>query len=358
MYETGKIPFVFILILPCIGYFLMSANDSDPAPCRACGLEVIDTGILCDTCSQWYHPICENMGDDSYNFHIMNPDFSWVCQTCGAPNHSVLSLGNNLASFESHNSFSSLSDSASRPSELSAEHTTVSHKNLRYATLKVLNINARSIKAQNKLDQFHAMLDQWLPDIVICTESWLTPDIYDAEIIPNSLGYTMFRRDRGSRGGGVFILVRNLYIANRVQEWETDCEILWIKLQLAGSVPLHIAAYYKPSESDTKSSEEFKRSIAMVSTVKGHTWVLGDFNFPKFCWADNIPTISPDCKYTHQYEEFIDLLNEFSLTQLVTQPTRYENILDLFLIDNLNQIASQALNLTKAHLPPKSCSPF
>ena len=145
-----------------------------------------------------------------------------MCQTCGAPNHSVLSLGNNLASFESHNSFSSLSDSASRPSELSAEHTTVSHKNLRYATLKVLKINARSIKAQNKLDQFHAMLDQRLLDIVICTESWLTPDIYDAEIIPNSLGYTMFRRDMGSRGGGVFILVRNLYIANRVQEWETD----------------------------------------------------------------------------------------------------------------------------------------
>ena len=150
----------------------------------------------------------------------------------------------------------------------------------------------------------------------------------------------MFRRDRGSRGGGVFILVRNLYIANRVQEWETDCEILWIKLQLAGSVPLHIAAYYKPSESDTKSFEEFKRSIAMVSTVKAHTWVLGDFNFPKFCWADNIPTIPPDCKYTHQYEEFIDLLNEFSLTQLVTQPTRFENILDLFLIDNPTLVKS------------------
>ena len=72
----------------------------------------------------------------------------------------------------------------------------------------------------------------------------------------------------------------------------------------------------------------------MVSTVKGHTWLMGDFNFPKFCWADNIPTISPDCKNTHQYEEFIDLLNELSLTQLVTQPTRFENILDLFIIDN------------------------
>ena len=95
------------------------------------------------------------------------------------------------------------------------------------------------------------------------------------------------------------------------------------------------------SESGEKSFEEFKRSVAMVSTVKGHTWILGDFNFPEFCWADNIPTIFPDCKYTHQYEEeFTDLRNEFSLTHLVTQPKRFENILDLFLVDNPTLVKS------------------
>ena len=96
---------------------------------------------------------------------------------------------------------------------------------------------------------------------MVCTESWLTPDIYDAEIIPSSLGYTMFRRDRGSRGGGVFILVRNLYIANRLQEWETDCEILWIKLQLEGSVPLHIAAYYKLVNQTQRVSKSLKGQL-------------------------------------------------------------------------------------------------
>ena len=203
------------------------------------------------------------------------------------------SARSNLATLASYNSFSFLSDSTSWSSELSAEHTTSSHRNLRHIILKVLIINARSIKSQDKLDQFHAMLDLLLPDTVICTESSLTPNVYNAEIIPDSLGYTMFKWDRGSRGGGVFILVRDLYIANRVQEWETDCEILWIKLQLAGSVQLHIAAYYKPNESDAQSFEEFKRSGAMVSTVKGHTWILGDFNYTKFSLTNNIPTISP-----------------------------------------------------------------
>ena len=149
--------------------------------------------------------------DDSYNFHTSNPDFSWMCLTCGTQNHSVSVLENDLVSFATHNSFSSLSEAANRPSDLSAEQPTNSHQNLLHATLKVFNINARSIKAQDKLDQFHAMLAQWLPDLVMCTESWLTSEVYNAEIIPDSLGYTMLRRNRGSRGGGVLILVRYFY---------------------------------------------------------------------------------------------------------------------------------------------------
>ena len=113
--------------------------------------------------------------------------------------------------------------------------------------MKVLNINVHSIKSQDKLDQFRDMLDQLRPDNATCTEFWLTPDAYNAEIIPGSLGYTMFRRDRGSRERGVFIHVRDVCIANSVQELETDCDILWIKLQLVVSVPLSTDACYKPN---------------------------------------------------------------------------------------------------------------
>ena len=253
----------------------MSLDESDPAPCGACGLDVTDIGIMCETCSQWYHPVCQDMGrKNSYVFHTENPDFSWVCLTCGARNHSVSVLDNNLASFASSNSFNTLSDSTSRSSVSSAGQRTNSHR-LGKATLKVLNLNARSIKPQDKLDQFHAMLDLYSPDVVTCTESWLTSDIYNAEVIPDSLGYTIFRRDRGSRGGGVFILVKNLYIASRVQEWETDCEILWVKLQLAGSVPLHIAAYYKPNESDAlNNSENLLKWFAPLKAMFGFWGIL------------------------------------------------------------------------------------
>ena len=53
-----------------------------------------------------------------------------------------------------------------------------------------------------------------------------------------------------------------------------------------------------------------------------------------------IPVILPGCKYSGQYEDFSDLLTEFDLTQIVTHPTRGENILDLFLIDNPTLVKS------------------
>ena len=135
-------------------------------------------------------------------------------------------------------------------------------------------------------------------------------------------------------------MVKNLYIASRVQEWETDCEILWVKLQLIGSVPLYITAFYKPTETDSHSFEEFKKSVELVCPINGHVWILGDFNYPKFSWNDCTPVILPDCTYVGQYKDFSELLSEFDLTQIVTHQTRNENILDLFLIDNPTLVKS------------------
>ena len=197
MNTTGKFLTLFTLVVFCLGFKIISSDESDPAPCGACGSDATYICIMCETCSQWYHPVCQDMEDNSYIVHTENPDFSWLSLTCGSPNHSVSVLDNNLESFTSNNSFNTLSESTSRSSVSSAEQRTNSHR-LGKATLKVLNLNARSVKTQDTLDQFHAMLDLYSPDVVTCTESWLTSDIYNAEVIPDSLGYTIFRRDRGS----------------------------------------------------------------------------------------------------------------------------------------------------------------
>lgn len=153
-------------------------------------------------------------------------------------------------------------------------------------------------------------------------------------------------RTEGLEGVVFLSFLKKLYFTSRVQEWNTECEILWVKLQPTGSVPLHLTVYYKPNESDIHSSEEFKKSVQLLRHVKGHVWILGDFSYPKFTWIDCTQVISPDCKkYTCQYEDFSDLLIEFNLTQIVTHPSRKWEILNLSLTDNPTLVKSVELRL-------------
>ena len=44
-------------------------------------------------------------------------------------------------------------------------------------------------------------------------------------------------------GGGVFILVKDIIIATEQKQLKTDCEIIWVKLDIVAAKPLYIAAY-------------------------------------------------------------------------------------------------------------------
>ena len=103
---------------------------------------------------------------------------------------------------------------------------------------------------------------------------------------------------------------------------------------MTGSHPLYIGAYYKPKEDDLESLVQLRESLDLVQKKRGNIWLLGDFNLPKLSWPDNSPVLKPDCSYKRVYEYFLDIVNDFGLCQLVTQPTRGGNILDLFLTSN------------------------
>ena len=87
------------------------------------------------------------------------------------------------------------------------------------------------------------MLESIKPNIVAGTETWLTSDIHDTEIFPKSLGYTPFRQDRksGAKGGGVVLLVRDGITCSEQPQLQTNCEIVWDKIECKGNKPLFIA---------------------------------------------------------------------------------------------------------------------
>ena len=69
----------------------------------------------------------------------------------------------------------------------------------------VFYINARSIT--NKLSQLQALVYLKSYDLICISETWLSNEFYDNEILPSN--YTIFRKDRLSRGGGVMVAINN-----------------------------------------------------------------------------------------------------------------------------------------------------
>ena len=206
-------------------------------------------------------------------------------------------------------------------------------------------------------------LRAFLADVVIGTETWLKPEIHDNEIFRPDLGYDVFRRDRkGKKGSGVVILVKRNMLASEAFDLRTNCENLWVKVQITGSRPLLIGAYYKPHEHDPESFKEFARSLDLASKLNCHTWIMGDINLPRLDWT----TPSPDdnCNYSTFYRECIDTFNDHCLEQMMNLPTRGQNILDLFFTTNptlVNKISTtpgisdhDAIIYAEVNIKPKS----
>jgi hypothetical protein len=70
--------------------------------------------------------------------------------------------------------------------------------------INCFTFNARSIV--NKLPDFQAFISAYETDCVAITETWLNSEIPDSLFI-NTSQYRVYRKDIGSRGGGVCLLV-------------------------------------------------------------------------------------------------------------------------------------------------------
>ena len=201
-----------------------------------------------------------------------------------------------------------------------------------------MTMNCRS--AKNKIADIAAVIDQYKPDIIFCTESWLISNIDSNEIFPN--GYQIFRKDRPDdcHGGGVFQAVKNDIIITHRSDLDTDCEIIWTQCQLADkkTKSLLFGSYYRPNSSDVTSLVELDASLLKLgnNVHKNNIIVSGDFNAPDISWDTEYSSQSPAS------DRLFEIIDDHDLSQHVKDPTRRDrntqNILDLILSNNSNMI--------------------
>ena len=163
------------------------------------------------------------------------------------------------------------------------------------------------------------------PDIIIGTETWLS-FVHSCSEILIAGSYQIERRDRASDPhGGVLIAYKKDLAVTREYDLETDCKILWCSLQLAGCKTIHLGAYYRPHEYDEQFLLELERLLSFINDHR-HILLGGDFNLPGWDWRNHMVK---KCNQPGLHYQFGDILDDKSLVQLVDEPTRQQNTLDL-----------------------------
>lgn len=191
--------------------------------------------------------------------------------------------------------------------------------------LTKLSVNARSIL--NKSEDFESLLLEHPPDIFGITETWLTSDIFNHEFAPPN--YSVIRKDRPSRGGGVALLIKNTIPFTPLPAI-ADTKAVFTRI-ICNDFPIFTGCFYRSPQSGPEpiiALQSFRQNYVQNS----RPILLGDFNLPDFDWLS--------MRYTSPGSSAItDLMLNFNLHQVVRHPTRTQgtahNILDLILLSDL-----------------------
>ena len=176
--------------------------------------------------------------------------------------------------------------------------------------------NVRSLN--NKLHLLRSGAHQLtlLPDIIVLTETWLSPSTSNAEL--GLSRYQIYRCDRngdsstGTRGGGVLIALQKKIHASSLLV-PINTESLFIKIQHRGAKFL-LAAAYLPPDSPLAYYTRFLSALedASASLPEHKVLVCGDFNLRNVVWGNDpldrlftayLPPVLRECA-DHVFETF------------------------------------------------------
>ena len=188
-------------------------------------------------------------------------------------------------------------------------------------------------------------------------ETWLSPDIVDAEVCHNFPGYSILRADRVSRqGGGVALYLSDSLSGDVIASFDNSvCQALVVMIHQINTC---VCVCYRPP--DTRLAE-FSDMLQCVDTAltslpdpTPNIVVMGDLNFPRTSvhWhrsdegnvfplvANHREEETPEGKQDRlQAQKLVDLATRHSLLQVVEGATHGAECLDLVWTNNCDLVS-------------------
>lgn len=178
-------------------------------------------------------------------------------------------------------------------------------------------LNARSIN--NKLDELHVLISELSPDVICITESWLDSTVCDAAVSISS--YTFHRVDRstGQKGGGIACWIRNELSSSILfrNSNHSEVEFLILKLIHGNFRCILCILYFPKGQSLNNTTKQYLLTYVcsvidsfLIQFSDHDVYIAGDFNL-----------VDPST-----FEVY------YGINNIIHEPTRLDNILDLILI--------------------------
>ena len=179
----------------------------------------------------------------------------------------------------------------------------------------------------NKIDLLRGLACVEKFDIIALTETWLdmSGKVFDPEVKID--GYTLFYKDRENRrGGGVALYIRDTLqcCINSKIKTDSKTESLWVDIK-EGSQTAVMGLVYRPPNASQEINSSLWQELNRASRYR-QIYVLGDFNYRNVDWELMIGN--------RESEEFLKIMQDNFLKQVVMEPTRGNNILDLIITNS------------------------
>jgi hypothetical protein len=171
---------------------------------------------------------------------------------------------------------------------------------------------------------FWNLIDIYNPYVIIGTESWLREEISNAEVFRDD--YTTFWRDRSTRGGGVFIYVKDCIACAEL--WvDEDFEIIAVEVKDRDpQFTWEIVGIYRAPNEDMRVIERLAARTDYLRKSTKRSIIGEDLNLPSADWSGNA-----ECSCGSQ--AFVNrLVWENGYTQVVDSPIRADALLDVYLV--------------------------
>ena len=171
------------------------------------------------------------------------------------------------------------------------------------------------------------------------TETWLKSYITDAQLQVKN--YSVFRSDRDLRNnGGALLYVHNSYIVSDYKSFgDKFCNCVILRIEELNCVT---ATVYRPPDCPVASFRYILEQIQLFIDSKPEEnqelYVTGDFNLPNIDWKILTADSSLGKRGTESATLLLDFMSKNLLSQIINQPTRGNNTIDLVLTNRVQYV--------------------